>query len=73
MSVKMPWEVAKGEDYGAPVDAVIAFAALRGFTREDFLKLAWAALDQGSTHATAREAEKAFDTIATLLPETETR
>jgi hypothetical protein len=67
----MPWKVARGEDYGAPVDGVIAAAALAGFTREDFLKLAWAALDQGVTSADMRVAREAFGAIESLLPEIE--
>jgi hypothetical protein len=66
--VSMPWSVEPGENYGAPIDAVLAYATARGFSREDFLRLAWAALDQGSTHATARDTRNALETIGNLLP-----
>lgn len=65
----MPWKVPAGQDYGAPVDAVIADASLQEFKREDFLKLAWAALDQAVSRADMRVARAAFDAIADMLPE----
>ena len=65
----MPWTVNPKEEYGAPVDAVIAAATLRGFTRADFLKLAWAALDQASTSATIGALAPAFEATAGTLPE----
>jgi hypothetical protein len=70
-TLEMPWRVERGEDYGSPVDAVIADSSLLGFTREDFLKLAWAALDQAVCRADMPEARKAFEAIANLLPETD--
>lgn len=66
----LPWRVERGEEYGSIVDPVIGDAQLRGFTREDFLKLAWAALDQAVCRADLHEAAKAFEVIRNLLPET---
>lgn len=66
---KMPWSVKPGEDYGRPVDKLIAMATLDGFTKEDFLKLAWAAVDQGSTYATKNAALEALEAINGMLPE----
>ena len=64
----LPWPVKKGEEYGAPVDAVVAEAAVRGFTRADWLKLAYAALDQGAEGSDLPEAKKAFAAIEAILP-----
>ena len=70
-ALEMPWRVERGEDYGREVDPIIADASLRGMKREDFLKLAWAALDQAVCRADMPEARKAFEAIANLLPETD--
>ena len=69
---KLPWPAAHGENYGARVNAILATAAAQdGFRREDWLKLAWAALDHGATRATMPEIAKALRAIESLLSDAE--
>lgn len=65
----LPWTVEPGEQYGAAVDALLAHAG--AFSREDWLKLAYAALDQGVTRGDMADARKAFKAIEAILPEEE--
>ena len=69
--MSLPWTVKPVEEYGAAVDELLANA--RGFSREDWLKLAYAALDQGATSADMADARKAFKAIEAILPEEDPR
>lgn len=59
------------KSYGDKTDFVVG--KLQGFSQEDFLRLAWACIDQGSTSRTVRAAERAMAAIEELFdaePET---
>ena len=42
----LPWPTTEGEEYGARIDVVVRRAQGSEFTREEWVKLAYAALDQ---------------------------
>jgi hypothetical protein len=72
----LPWSTTGGEEYGVRIDAVLRTAHLSEFSREEWVKLAYAALDQaGATGDTLEPIGSLLERVclraaANLLPGT---